>query len=289
MGIIKFLQTFSNPFWDKFFELATMLGEESIYIIFLGIIFWCINKKLGYKLAFIFLFSSVTNGMIKDIVKAPRPIGIKGIRSLRLETATGYSFPSGHMQATTVFWTSMILIFKKSVFYLIGPLTVLLVGISRLYLGVHWPKDVFGGLIFGLICAIIGSILFDYSEKTKNKLVLLIIILPTIIGLLFFGRSEDYIKSAAVLCSFYAGYIIEDKYIGFLERSSFLNQIIKFLIGIIGILFIKVFFKELLPANNFGYFIRYFMIGIWTTICAPLLFLMLKLTSIENENRNIKI
>jgi membrane-associated phospholipid phosphatase len=287
MDIIQFLQTFSNPFLDKFFELITILGEESIYIIFLGIIFWCFDKKFGYKLAFIFLFSSVANCAVKNIFKAPRPIGIEGTRSLRVETATGYSFPSGHTQATAVFWTSIIMKYRKTVLYVIGTFTVMLVGISRMYLGVHWPKDVAIGIVFGIVCSVIGSMLFDYSQKTYNKTILLIIVIPAVIGLFFWGNSEDYIKSAAVLCSFFVGYVIEDNYIGFTENAPLSTQLLKFFIGITGILVIKIFVKELLPINEIGYFIRYFLIGIWTTVCAPLLFLSFKLTSCKNESRRI--
>jgi membrane-associated phospholipid phosphatase len=289
MEMIKFLQTFSSPFLDKFFELITMLGEESIYIIFLGVIFWCFDKKLGYKLAFIFLFSSVANSIVKNLFKSPRPIGVEGIRSLRVETATGYSFPSGHTQATSVFWSSMILRYKKAVFYFVGPLTVLLVGISRMYLGVHWPKDVFMGIILGIICAIVGSILFDYSQKVNSKLILLIVVIPALIGLLFFSTNEDYIKSTAVLFSFYLGYILEDRYIGFTVKSPVDKQIYKFLIGIIGILVIKVLMKPLLPHNSLGVFIRYFMTGIWTTICAPLVFGALKISSINKNNKYMSV
>lgn len=289
MEIIKFLQTFSNPLLDKFFELVTMFGEESIYIIFLGIVYWCIDKKFGYKFACVFLFSSVANCGVKNIIKAPRPIGIEGIRSLRVETATGYSFPSGHTQFATTFWTSLTLRYKKIMLYLIGALSVILVGISRMYLGVHWPKDVIAGVIFGIICTIAGSIIFDYSQKANNKSIFLIVIIPSIIGLLFFGGSEDYIKSTAVLISFFVGYVLEDKYIKFNEQSSHGKQLLKFLIGILGILVIMVLVKKLLPDNGLGYFIRYFMIGIWTTVCAPLLFRVLKLTAIGNRQRNISI
>jgi len=95
MGIILFLQQFASPFLDGFFQLVTMLGEEYFYIFLTAFIFWCVDKRYGYKLSFAFLFSGVLNGATKSIVNASRPIGVEGIRSLRVETATGTSFPSG--------------------------------------------------------------------------------------------------------------------------------------------------------------------------------------------------
>ncbi len=50
------------------------------------------------------------------VCKAPRPIGIKGLESLRVSTAGGYSFPSAHTQTATTFWVSIMTIFKRDIF-----------------------------------------------------------------------------------------------------------------------------------------------------------------------------
>jgi membrane-associated phospholipid phosphatase len=283
MEIIKFLQAFSTPFLDNFFELATMLGEEAVYIAIIGVLYWCYNKKMGYRLAFAFLFSGVVNGGLKNIFKLPRPIGVEGIKSIRVETATGYAFPSGHTQGTAGFWAAAMLKYKKIPLYIIGATIILLVGISRVYLGVHWPRDVFGGIVFGVLSAAAANHLFDYSEKHNNKHILSVLVVPSLLGLLFFGHSSDYVKAVAVACSFYVGYVIEDKHIRFTEKSEPLKQILKFILGMLGILVIKIFVKDILPVNALGYFIRYFMLGIWTTICAPCLFKVLKLQSVKAE------
>lgn len=51
MGLIQWIQSFSTPFLDRFFQLVSILGEETIYIVLLGLIFWCVDKRYGYKLA----------------------------------------------------------------------------------------------------------------------------------------------------------------------------------------------------------------------------------------------
>jgi membrane-associated phospholipid phosphatase len=109
LGILKYVQSFSNETLDSFFEIITMLGEEWFFIILFAIFFWCFNKSFGYKLAFICLTSAAINTIIKEIVKLPRPIGYEGIKSIRVETAEGYSFPSGHtQQSSSLFATLMI-------------------------------------------------------------------------------------------------------------------------------------------------------------------------------------
>jgi len=58
-----------------------MPGEEYFYIVMLALVFWCIDKRYGYKLSFAFLLSGVINGVAKSIVNAPRPIDVTAIKN----------------------------------------------------------------------------------------------------------------------------------------------------------------------------------------------------------------
>ena len=98
LNIIRAIQSIANPFLDGLFQFITMFGEEAILIPLIAVIYWAFNKRMGEFIAYASLTSVLVNGAIKDIFKAKRPIGEPGIRSLRVETATGYSFPSGHTQ-----------------------------------------------------------------------------------------------------------------------------------------------------------------------------------------------
>ena len=91
------------------------------------------------------------NGAIKDYFKVERPIGKFGLESMRVETATGYSFPSGHTQTATTFWTSLAVQLKNKWVYVLAAVMAIGAGISRLYLAVHWPMDVVVGLILGFL------------------------------------------------------------------------------------------------------------------------------------------
>jgi membrane-associated phospholipid phosphatase len=281
--IIKFVQSFSSPFWDNVFQVITNLGEESIYIVILGFIFWCVDKKYGYRLAFLFLCSSLVNGFIKDIFKAERPLAIKELRHLRVETATGYSFPSGHTQNITSFVVVLVKNYRNIYMYIGGSLAILMVGISRLYLGVHWPRDVFGGIFFGIICVVCADYIFDYIHSRKNKYIFFILPILIIIGIFLINGSADLFKSAGVFCSFQIGYVIEDTYIKFTTKNKPSKQIIKLLLGIGGALLFKSVIKQILPLTPFSDFIRYFIVGIWITVISPLIFKYFKLAGSESE------
>ncbi len=271
MEIIKFLQIFSSPVVDNIFIIITLFGEKVFYTLVLCIIFWCINKKLGYKLGFALFFSMTINGAIKELLNVKRPIGLEGITSLRVETATGMSFPSGHTQSTTTFWTSFMVNFKKRWLYILGTIIIILVGISRLYLGVHWPSDVIGAIIIGVICVFISNIIIEYTLEKNNYILLIIVALLGALGLLFFN-SSDYIKIVGIMFGFILGMIVEQKWINFDVQANLKQNILKVLIGLLVVVAIKVFLKPILPAGNLGDLIRYALIGLWVIAGAPYCF-----------------
>lgn len=262
--IIKFLQQFSNPFLDKVAELITMTGEGSFSIGLILIIYLCINKNLGYRLGFASLFSNSINSLVKNIFKIPRPIGTSGVRSLRLETAGGYSFPSGHTQNTTVLWTNLMKNIKRRWVYLLGSVMIISVALSRLYLGVHRPVDVFFGFIFGVLSMFIVNRIFDCKEAKARICGLLILIVVALIITIVYGDPDLY-KQFGCMVGFFIGYLIEKKFIKFKEKASVTQNMIKILIAIIGYIILELGLKAILPNFKILAALRYFFIMLWIT------------------------
>lgn len=272
--IIKFIQTFANPLLDEFFVLATMMGEESFFMFAAVFVFWCLDKDFGYRLGFAYLSNGVINSGIKETLQIPRPIGEAGIRSMRVETAGGYSFPSGHSQCASSFWTSVMIRVKKGWMYALGIVLILLVGVSRLYLGVHRPIDVFVGIAIGTAWVFISNFMFNFAEKTGKKLIFLIFIIP-MLALLFVLPNAELYKSSGTVLAFYLGYLIEPKYIKFEVKAGLIAQALKLIIGISVMMGIRILVKPLLPEAILSDFFRYFLMGIWVTIGAPFIFVKL--------------
>ncbi|MGH4140229.1 phosphatase PAP2 family protein [Clostridium sp.] len=269
--IIKFIQSITSPFLDVFFQIVTMTGEEYFYIIAAAIIFWCVNKKFGYKLGFALLTGTIVNTVLKNLVNASRPIGVIGIRSLRVQTATGQSFPSGHTQGTSTFWVSWMVQLKRKWIYIFGTIAIILVAFSRMYLGVHYPIDVIGGMIVGTIWVFISNYIFEYAESTKKTWVLMIIVVPMLIGMIFLREKTYYTISGTVL-GFYIGYVLESKYVQYDVRNTKIKQLIKLLFGLTVLITLKFILKKILPINILADFFRYFVVGLWITIGAPCIF-----------------
>lgn len=293
LNILKFFQSIRNPILNAFFLILTISTEVPVVVLLTAIMYWCINKKYGQKLLFALIPNIVINTGIKELVKEPRPIGAKGLKSLRTETATGYSFPSGHTQTATTFWTSLILIFKQKWIYILGSIMILGVGLSRLYLGVHWPVDVVGGWIFGIVFTVIFAKLFDIVDESKNYKLLFLVLIPFII-FIFIVKSESYVKILGLLVGLILGYIIEDKFINFKtinnykEKVNFSSKVItnkehrimcvyRFILGIItlGILYLALNF--IMPDKVIFNFIRYLVISLYAVAGVPALFKIIKL------------
>jgi hypothetical protein len=248
-----------------------MLGEEYFFVIVITLIYWCIDKKLGYRIGFACLPGSAVNGCIKNILMVPRPIGEPGIRSLRIETATGYSFPSGHTQSTATFWAAVMTNLRKGWTYTIGTIVIIAVGISRLYLGVHRPVDVLAGIILGFVWVFISNWMVNLSERTGNCSIFLLFIIPMLVGL-YYLRFPDYYKASGMVLGFYAGYVIESKYINFDVETDGFKQVLKYILGIAVVILIKIFVKKLLPEGIGWDFLRYMLMALWVTVGAPIMF-----------------
>ncbi|PKL18002.1 MAG: phospholipid phosphatase [Spirochaetae bacterium HGW-Spirochaetae-5] len=271
METLLFIQSFKTPFLDKLFQYITMLGEENFFILIACWFIWCGDKIAGRRVGWIFLSGSILNGALKDIFHISRPIGNENIVSLRTETAGGYSFPSGHTQGTTMFWAGVMKIFRKPALYIAGSIIILLVALSRMYLGVHWPQDVIGGIVFGIIWVFIADYIWCRFEIAKS--IYKIGIAVAIMVLCTFLFKEDHIvKSAGAATGFLIGIFLEDKYIKHISSDRIISTLIKMIFGLAVLFAIMAGVKMLLPDMVLFKGIRYAMIGFWITFGAPYVF-----------------
>lgn len=291
ISILKLLQGIRNPILNVLFLGITISAETPIIILFTALMYWCINKKYGQKLLFLIIGNITLNTGIKEFVKAPRPIGVDGLKSMRVKTATGYSFPSGHTQTATTFWVGLMTIFKKKWLYIVGTIMFIGIGISRLYLGVHWPIDVLFGWIFGIIFTLILGKIFDIVDENKKYYLLFILLIPFVV-VAFLLNSVSYIKMLGLFTGFILGYIVEDKFVQFntdnnktkisfsnnkSKNGYLLNNILRFLFGIISLGLIYLGLKYIMPSNIIFDYIRYTLIVFYAIGIVPILFKIFKL------------
>lgn len=137
---------------------------EFLVIITLILIIAIKNKKMKIAIALNIIIEPILNTILKNIFVRPRPMGY------RLIEETGYSFPSGHSMASMAFYGLLIYLIYKNVknkylkwtLILVLSVLIILIGFSRIYLGVHYTSDVLGGFLISL------SYLIIYTNGIKN-------------------------------------------------------------------------------------------------------------------------
>ena len=197
---LLFLQNLRESTGGVFDEFFNALSKFSIEILpFLPfIVFWCVNKRLGYRFIATSWIGEVINGALKLTVCAYRP----WIRSDSIVpagdskvAATGYSFPSGHtLQATMQYGNTAVWQWSKRRWLSITCIVlILLTGFSRNFLGVHTPQDVLVAMTEGVVLiAIIGAVEKRVYDNDKALDILTLVGLLAVVGVILYITLKPY-------------------------------------------------------------------------------------------------
>lgn len=169
-AILYAIQNLRSEYLDKIMIIITSLGNLGIFWICVGLLL-LIGKKtrktgITVIIALILCFL-VGNIILKNTVKRDRPSWIDNSIDILIDNPKDYSFPSGHTEASFAAAMAIYLNRKKE-----GILALILAGaiaFSRLYMFVHFPSDVVGGMIIGCIIGIMANIIVN-KVYMKNEL-----------------------------------------------------------------------------------------------------------------------
>jgi len=287
MDFLWTLEGIRSPLLDTAFLWITRLGEEMILILVFCTIFWCINKKVGYVIGFSFFMSSLLVQGMKIVHRVPRPwIYDPTFQPVdgAVGEATGYAFPSGHTQNAAALLGALGSQIRKNMlrFILFG--LAILVGFSRLYLGVHYISDVVVSLFIAFAIVFIATkVITDEPVSQKRELLIasIIIVFALIViviaayvyhnGLTEPRQIRDATRAAAAAIAFAIGMYVERVHIRFsIKTKNIPLQILKTVLGVAGVLALqeglRVLGTALIPDA-----IRYFTMVIWVVLLYPLI------------------
>ena len=284
LEFLKWLEGLRTNFLNAVFEGITLLGEETLIILLVVALWFAVDKKLAQQVFFVTATSLSVNGIIKNFAKVPRPF-TKGVSCVRLDTATGYAFPSGHTQGFAT-WSSFFAVkFKKTWLTILVAVLVGLVAFSRLYLGAHYPSDVIVGIALGVGIAILGNYLFE-KVKDLKKLYLgtLLVLTPFIVYFLFVADPlfADLFKTFGMVGGMVAVSFLDEKTEPLSYDVAWWKKLIRIVIGVV----LAVALKEVIKlVNVFDVIqisllidaVRYFIVVITVGYLCPLLFKKIKL------------
>ena len=284
------------------FEVITYLGEDIILISMVAFFYVIYDKKFAKNLAFSLMASTYLNGVVKDVIKDPRPTtNIDPTAELGF-TETSYGFPSGHSQNAVATWGYLAYELKDQSKYkpfvpsLICSIVIFLIASSRVIIGVHDMNDIVGGTLIGILFLLV----FIYvepkiTEKIKTLSLLVKIglsivasIVLLIVGMVLFPYQgygnfvtgavpyDDigpYAQVAGAILGLSIGYLLEEEYVKY-DPSALDNKqkLINLAVGMVILLVLFYLLEFFLKINVITRFTRFALIAFILTFVVPLIF-----------------
>jgi len=275
ISVVLALQSLSSPALDNAFLVITQLGSELFFLVLAPLVYWCIDKRFGARIAFLFLFSTLANIWLKALFNAPRPYQIDSRVRLVGPAETSPGMPSGHTQSTTTVWVVLGQRVRRAWMWVAAMAIIALVSLSRVYLGVHFPHDVIGGIGLGMIAV---AIFLRVEPAVSARLAALpfgaqivgSIVVP--IALLIVVVNRDSVAATGVLAGLEIGYAIQRRWVNFAVSGSTAQRALRFVPGMIGMLAIyfglRAAFGAIAKEEETALwtvlrFVRYGLAGLW--------------------------
>jgi len=295
-------------------------GRSTFYLLIMPMLYWCVDSALGLQIAVMLLVSSSLNDTCKMLLHQPRPFWLREIGALSYERSFG--LPSGHSQQAMSVWGLLAL--KSRSRWAATLLGVLIagIGLSRLYLAVHFPGDVLLGWAAGALLLVEfvrwqPMVTAFWSTRTLRSQVILALgaaVLLLGLPLLAYGLSAGWRMPIAweqnILAQFGhyesprtlenawlvsglmlglgIGRALLNRWGGFAADGTLLKRMMRYLLGIVGLALLWFGLGEAIPEEQALWldllrWVHAGVLGLWVSAGAPWLFLRLRLAQPDVE------
>lgn len=293
MEVLYFLESIRNPVLDVLVQMITLIGEETFFLALGLFLIWCCNKRDGYLVLLVSFTGIVINQFLKMLFRVPRP-WVKDpnftiVESAR-EGASGYSFPSGHTQNSVGMLGALGISAKQLWIKILCIAGIILVPLSRMYLGVHTPQDVLVSMAVAFVLIAGFYLLLRLNDKYPYVIYIVIgalflLIVAFMVFLYTYPFPEDVflkenignynsaLKNAYTMLGCVLGVlvfrIVDDKITHYDTKAVWWAQILKLVIGLGIVLLVKEGTKPILDAIFGGHLaaraVRYFLVVLAAT------------------------
>jgi membrane-associated phospholipid phosphatase len=287
LSVVRGAQSLASPALTALMNALSFLGTEYCYFALLPLIYWCVDKRRGLRVAVLVFLSAAINLKLKLAFAQPRPYDFEPALGFAKEHTFG--LPSGHAQGSAVFWGSSAPLFRVPWGLILAIALPLLVGLSRIYLGVHFPTDVLAGWALGAVVVVLDRLVGDRLERAIAGLRETFAF--ALVAAVALGMNVLYIKDTSLSGAFFglaAASIYARKRAPFAVSGSFGKRIARYLFGMATLAIVYALPKLLLAGIEAGgpplvRFLRYALVGAWVGAGAPWLFLKMGLAECEGE------
>ncbi len=293
LEFLYFLEKIRIPVLNEFMLLITQFGEETAFLVTALIVFWCVDRYKGYYILSVGFLGTLANQFMKLWFRIPRPWVLDEnftILEQAREAASGYSFPSGHTQSAVGTFGAIAYTTKNRWVRFSTVAIAILVPISRMYIGVHTPMDVFVAASIAVFLILIMKPLVLGEDKNAVPAMLCVMTLVSIGYLCFVsfysfpadvdaqnlasGKHNAYTLIGA-LAGLVAVYIVDEKWNHFSTKAVWWVQILKVVLGLALVLAVKSGLKaplNMLMGESVGRAVRYLLIVVVAGILWPMSF-----------------
>lgn len=296
MELLYWFETIRTPALDTAMSLVTRLGEETFFMVAALFVFWCVDKRRGYYLLAVGFTGTLINQWLKIVCRVPRPWvrdpHFTIVESAR-DGAAGYSFPSGHTQSAVGVFGGVARFTRRWWLRCVCLVLLVLVSVSRMYLGVHTPADV--GVSFAVTAALV-LLLYPLIESTLWFPGRMYVILGVLLGasaafvafveLFPFPADVDAanlagaVKNAWSMAGAVGGMLLaclfDNRLLQFPNRAPWWGQLVKLLGGLVLVVLVKSLLKAPLLAlcggHQAAHALRYFLMVLTAGALWPMTF-----------------
>lgn len=294
MEFLYLLESIRVPVLNEFMLAITHLGEETAFLVIALIVFWCVDKYQGYYVLGVGLFGNMANQFLKILCRVPRPWvrdeNFTVLGDAKAE-AGGYSFPSGHSQTAVGTFGCIAATQKNRAIRAVCIAVMILVPLSRMYVGVHTPADVLVGSAMALVMVFAFKPLMLGNGKKNIPYVFAGLLVLSIAYLLFvefynfpadldMENYESALENGYTFLGCFAGvlvvYLADEKKLHFRTDAIWWAQILKAVLGLVAVLIVKEGTRSVLQMIFGGHMmaraVRYFLVVVVAGIVWPLTF-----------------
>ncbi len=299
-----------SPALDGVMNFFTFLGKIEFYLIIIPLIYWAVDKRLGFRLLLVLITTDIFASTLKLLFHQPRPYWLGKVLGLGAETS--YGIPSSHASDSLAVWGYLAYRLNKKWLWILIGMFVFFIGLSRLYLGVHFLHDVLFGWLLGLFVLWVFIKTEDQVAGWANQqsilsqigvgfvVSLLVVLIGQLVQIWLFGipdppewssyatqaRTPSYAFTlAGSLFGAIAGYVLMKRYAPFDNKGSGLQHLGRYVLGIVLLLVVYtgldiLFGKIAADETTLGYTLRYLRYAAATfvvTFIIPWIFIKIKL------------
>jgi membrane-associated phospholipid phosphatase len=295
--VIRAIQTIENPALTTLMRVLTALGTELFYIPVLLFIYWCVDTRRGARLGVLLIVSTWSNSFLKNLLGQPRPYTLDPSVGRGFEAS--YGIPSGHAQHSLVFWIAAVPVKKSSLKIparIAAVFFILVIAFTRLYLGLHFPTDIFGGWIAGGILLVLYFLFAGRLEALLAGLNPRYRMIIAALAAFLINASGAGVDQGGLFLGFCCGYSLMNRRIGFAASAPVRDKkpgaailLARYVLGAVGAALLYLALKTLFPGEGslfadlpfwgaaspyleLGRFLRYSALAFWISAGAPWLF-----------------